>query len=483
MRAKKVFGSHQVLTIGVLCGVLVACNQISQTPAIITIPTSELLSTAPQAFTSSSPTVTPISNTSLNSTNVTPAPFDLGVAEIVYAVGENTAAPPINVLEQLKFSAGFGGGGSVCDNQAQWPERTLFWSWGGPRDPDNIINDGDTISLEWNQSISLVLCGLRPEEGITYQVLSPNGSIFLEKPLMASVGWFSEDYASVFEILGFIIGTDPGVYNVTFVGESWNINFVVKLSKPNSPRLYSVGTSNNDIRFLLYNFQPNESVTLLIYEEDLSQQYADSYVKKLTDWIQIAVDENGRKMVQVKNSSNTSWSLIVIGDQSGEVHNFDELSYAFDNHNVQIPNYGLDLFLATEEENNNMRSILELAGYKDATAPTTINYEVSIHPDEKIKWAFMWCAKDADNLVGNADNLEVEYYLQNIRLEDAYIKGRFTTNRMSWYCQPYRAFIRGWESGKEYTLELRYILKTDWSDGENIYKAGTYRHIVNVNVN
>lgn len=468
----------KVVTLIVLLGILSSCAKGKSETAVF-----ELLSTETQGSTSTSPTGTPISNISPGSPDVTPVPLNPEIDEFIFAVGENTSPPPINVLEQLKYSAGFGGAESVCDKQDQWPARTMFWSLVGPRDQDSIIIDGDTIELEWNQSISLNLCGLRPEETITFQVLSPNGALFLEKPLIANVGWASEDYASVGEKLEFIFGMDTGVYIVSFVGESWNINILVKLSKPISPRLYPVATVNNENQFLLYNFQSNETVTLLIYEADTSKQYSDFNVKKLVDWKQVAVDENGKKLVQVRKNFPDYWSLIVIGNYSGEVHNFNELSYAYDNHNVLIPNYGLNLFLATEEENNNMRNILELAGYKDVTAPTTINYEVSIHPDEKIKWAFMWCAKDADNLRRNADNFTVEFYIQNIKVDYAYINSIDTTNKLNWYCHPYRIFIRGWESGKEYTLELRYILKKDWSDGENNYKAGSYRHIINVNVN
>lgn len=471
----------KVVTLIVLLGILSSCAKVksdtTQGPTL-TPRISDIESPTPKG----DGLETPIIETSNPTSIMDPETLNFqNKVDVLFEVKENTKPAPVEVMKQLKYTAGFGGGGNYCENQEYWPEKMLFWSWGGPLDKVNNYSEDENITIEWHKSIVFSLCGLMPEVPVIYRILAPDGSIYIEKQITPRPNG-SNDFASIYESLTFPINTDPGRYILSVTDNTETVSAKIDLITPEVPRVYRVGESYADLLYYLYNFQPNEKVTLLIYTDLDSRVYQDQ-LKTLFSWTEFVTTDDGQMVLKLEYPELSYWSLILIGEKSGEVHEYPGNYIAFDDHNVQIPEYELDITIPTQAEAENLRKILGSGAYKDPKIPTVTNYHISVSQNERVKWFYSWCAKNYENLSHNLQNITFEFFIQNSQLDNGYLTEFGTSGSWDWPCKEYTTYVGGWEQGRDYTLEVRYTIAQDISDGDNTYKAGVYRHLINVSVN
>lgn len=454
-------------------GLLTSCSPSAPTMSIDVLTPAQMIRTSTPTVEHQRVTDTPEVNTN-NVFSENNQLVNLDSIDMRFVIEGNNEPPPAEVLRQLSYSGGFGGWPGPCARQIFWSERTGFWSLNQPFAPINILQDGDELTVEWDQDLDFSICGLKPGEMISFLFTSPHDEQ-IEKKASVITGEFLDYYAGV----PFNIGAEPGNYSVIIFGDAWKYKVSIDLVIPESPRLYKLDTPDNSTYFL-YNFKPDEKILLLIYSQRNQNDYYSPFIQELIDWKNVTADQNGQLLIQLVSDSYSSNSVIALGESSGEVHVFGEWHAQ---HHVSLEMYEVELFIPTVDEYEGMRKILGSGAYKDPHNPTTINYQISVDPNEEINWFYSWCAIDRYHLQENLEDMIFEFFINDELLENGYITGDFTSypgtpDR----CDGFWAFLRGWETGKEYVLEVRYTLKKDISDGANQYKAGEYRHLINISV-
>lgn len=457
---------------------LVSCNQKASE---IENPSNKLLAVLQSTITSTPPNFqdsiilsTPTEENFFENTNTSGLLNRIQSEDpyISFEVTKNDLPSPVSVLNHLKYSGAYGGGPTFCEQQDYWPEKSLYLSQGNHEDKILYL-ENDIYSYEWNQTIVLYLCGLLKGDEINVQIIGPDGDNFYDKNPESFLSFSSNDYASIWIRQYIPIGTKTGEYTLNVNSDNWSMNRKFIINSPEGPRFYSFKTPERESKYFLYNFEPNELVTLLIYSLNDKGEALE-----LFDWRQFKANENGELVFDILFETHYRWSPIIIGEKSGEVHLFPD----YEEHNVLIPDSGLEVFLPTYEELKSMRMVLSSAGFRDIKSPEIIYYDLVVSSDEKISWTFMWCAQNREILEENLEHMAIDFLINEELINNNYIKNRFSTNNSGQTCQPYNIFLRGWEKEKEYSLELKYVIDQDVFDGTNIYKAGTYRHIFNVTV-
>ncbi len=127
---------------------------------------------------------------------------------------------------------------------------------------------------------------------------------------------------------------DPllGTYTIQF-GTYENMRHTIEVVAPSGPRLYVFHEGNQgSTSLLLHHFAPNEAVHLYEYKPD---EQAPGTLR-LAGWQALQTDDNGQLLTGTRHCRSEICmsqpgayipTLVVVGDTSGEVHEFDQLYF------------------------------------------------------------------------------------------------------------------------------------------------------------
>lgn len=111
---------------------------------------------------------------------------------------------------------------------------------------------------------------------------------------------------------------------------------------------------------------------------------------------------------------------------------------------------------------------------KDMPAPGTTQYlGVAIYDHDYLLPVY-WCAKSADLLQQNMDNIETVFTVNGEIVPEKYVFSYNYDTTNGWKCSYHAVIFGGWEFNTQYSLQAQRTLKTDLSDGQSSYVAGEY---------
>lgn len=370
--------------------------------------------------------------------------------------------PPSDVLREVAYSGGFGGGGDGCEMLNEQPSV-----------PTIFMDEKESI-FEWEEEIGLMACGWKPNESVTFRVVSPTGEIIKEEP----VPYYDlSGYPSIY--FWPEINTPPGEYRLMFAGQKETLEKRINVIVPNKPRMY---VKENSI--ILYNFQPDEKISLYIYLIPENPGPLE-FIANLYDWGNFRANGNGQLVIQVdntnipKNRLGSVW-YVAIGGTTGEIHRFpQELNRLLQN--IYSP-YGFLISPNIEPVGVKPKNIWDLLKYKELYSPGKKTYSLAIKPTDVIRWRFAWCTVDQNTLDQNLKNLTVEFWADGVKVDQNLLSETTMVSDNSWPCKRWSSILSNWTSGSKHTLEFRYTLKNTVSDGSSTYQAGDYQQIVNIEV-
>lgn len=195
--------------------------------------------------------------------------------------------PPNDIIQEIGFFGGLGGGGSACD----------FYDYQIP----TFTHLADR-PFEWMQNVSVTICGLNIGEEVQVVVNLPNGTAVSDTTIVRqteteNIGELSYDYMPLVY--------DPiGEYTIKFTGNTWALDYPFTVIEPPDARLYLY-----ESQLLLINFSPNENVRLFVYSTSNSNNL------RLVGWKEFQVNDDGDLILNIENRD----SYVVIGEFSGQL--------------------------------------------------------------------------------------------------------------------------------------------------------------------
>lgn len=199
------------------------------------------------------------------------------------STGNLNTSLPSDVLEEVAYYGGLGGGGQGCSN-----------SYGTP----TFVSGINDVQAQLLDQIEVEICGVQtPGENINISVQLPDNS---SRSFTAHV----ESDGSVYFEYDSRLGDPTGTYHFSFDGSNWSLNKDIVINDISSPSLFKDGS-----QLILAKFRPNENVRLFLYKSNGSNA-------KFIGWQSVQVDSNGQLIVTVDDSSG---EFIAIGDNSGQV--------------------------------------------------------------------------------------------------------------------------------------------------------------------
>lgn len=382
---------------------------------------------------------------------------------VEFSIQESKHTTPSDVLRELSYSGGFGGGGADCSED--------------PLDSPIINYFKKEDGFEWQENIDAISCGW--DEGMNVQIsLSlPDAEPLIEKNEIAS------SYGDVGLYYDIPLNTQPGEYELKFIGRSETVETLIKIIQSEEPRLYQI-----DNQLILFNFLPNENVRLLIYtgtndyvffRPALLDSSMFGYVE-LVAWEEYQVDEAGQLILNLLHlDQNEYYEYIVIGDQSGEVHLFPPTPFI---KYKAISPYIVHTLRPNQNDINSIENIWNKIDYVDLKSPGSQFYETKVNAEDSRLWGFTWCASDDIQLEKIVIPLSLEFYINDVELFDGQIlEYRFTAYN-NWSCQGWKVILEEWPKGETVLLEISYNLGEEIFDGAESYPPGDYSQIINVTV-
>jgi eukaryotic-like serine/threonine-protein kinase len=111
---------------------------------------------------------------------------------------------------------------------------------------------------------------------------------------------------------------------------------------------------------------------------------------------------------------------------------------------------------------------------EDMKSPGVKNLSGSAAVDQEYLWPIYWCAVDRATLDRNMENISTVFKVNGEKLPDEYIFGYYYDESNGWACN-YRASVIGnFPKDTPITLQVSRILKSEVSDGQTSYPAGSY---------
>lgn len=195
--------------------------------------------------------------------------------------------PPEDIIQEVGFFGGMGGGGSLCE----------FTDYQTP----TFLSTADR-PYEWMDPVSVELCVLEIYEDVQVVVTSPSGMTVSEE--MVSPGLTESGTKGVIYYYYTPKVFDPtGEYTITFTGSNWTLEYYFTLIEPPGARLYL-----DEEQLFLVNFSPNEVIRLLVYE-------LSNFGQKFVGWRKFQVDDRGTLTLQLVSRD----SYVVVGEISGQL--------------------------------------------------------------------------------------------------------------------------------------------------------------------
>ena len=220
-------------------------------------------------------------------------------ADSFLSVGNLNTIPPVDIIKELTYFGGLGGGGTCFE---------------GPY-PEPQFDDNSSSSIEILQSLSITVCGVIPQETVTVEIIAPDGtSQSYVDTFNEPADWIYGRYDSGYVSAQYTLFYRPdffdkrGNYNLVFSGENWSLDYSLEVVDAMGPQLYL--TKDNYLAFS--GFNPGEKGRLIVYKKD------DYSIKtRIFGWTQFQVDLSGNLILE---NELTDVIFIAIGEQSGEIH-------------------------------------------------------------------------------------------------------------------------------------------------------------------
>lgn len=375
------------------------------------------------------------------------------------SIEDKNKTTPQDVLREIDFSGGAGGGPGGCERATD------------PFDRPTIMRKSESEKVEWHIPFFVLTCGWQPGETVSVKLVSADGSIFYEEQQDVFDGGQVEIYYYP------EINTPPGEYLFTFTGRDGVLQQPVTVVVPTTPRLYWIKDG-----LFLYQFEPDEKGRIFIYQEDW-ESYDSSILGRLTGWKEFQVNEVGQLKIQIDESyfdKTLRTVVMVIGEKSGQVNVTQGLDPM---HNLDISlSFGLSVTQPTKSETSQSRSIWEGLNFRDLYQPGTNEYTLTVKPTEKIRWRYNWCAIDKDTLRNIMRPFSIKFKIDGVELNYIQIAMTRAKSASGWECNYWTTLLSNWKENTSHVLEIEYVLDEPIFDGKLTYPAGTYRQVINVTV-
>lgn len=400
---------------------------------------------------------------------------------IQYTVRNSDKTTPEDILKEVSYSGGAGGGRGGCGDIAPGITEPEFFSEPRP------------ITLEWKERSYADMCGWTPDEPLLHQIISPQGNVIFEETWNAG-----SDGGLYYISLTPFVNLPPGIYIHRITGRDSIRELPVTVEVPTEPRLYIIQTqlepdNSTGINFfeepnfylnktknnvILYNFKPQEKVRLFIYasQPDIINQVAD-----LVDWVEVQVDAGGQLNINLTMELSQEllkqqvW-LIAVGEVTGEVREYP--------HRISHPDrpiispFKFTISIPTDDEIRQSKKMWSLLEYREMYSPGVEKYTLELNSSDSLTWRFAWCAVDKNTLSNTLRQLTVNFIADNVKLDSSQVGRSTLTPTNGWACERWTALLSDMKPGSKHTLEMQYELKADVSDGTSTYKAGSYQQVV-----
>jgi hypothetical protein len=217
--------------------------------------------------------------TSVPKVDLTPPPDEPIIGGGLTPNDLNTV-PPEDILNEVAYFSGAGGGGGFHCNQYTEPEMIVV------------------AQVEYKKTFDVVMCQL-PLEEVELKITQPDGAVVFEQS-----GVPVTDLEGTYLLFSFDISLDLplGIYTVSASSASWNDTAVFEVVEPVEPQMYY---ERDPARLLLLAFRPNETVKLLVYQES-ELRITDSKgwnVASFVGWKEYQVDSSGRLDILIDRDS------------------------------------------------------------------------------------------------------------------------------------------------------------------------------------
>ena len=391
-----------------------------------------------------------------------PASFVLAQLDsqpVEVSIEDKNKPTPQDVLREIDFSGGFGGGAGGCERSTS------------PYDRPAIMRKSESESVEWHTPFYILTCGWQPGETVSVKLVSADGSTFFEEQHEVFEGGQVEiEYYPE-------VNTPPGAYLFIFTGRDGVLQQPVTVVAPTTPRLYRIEDG-----LFLYQFQPDEKGRIFIYQENW-ENYDSSVVGNLIGWKEFQVNHVGQLKIKVDAGyydKQRRTVVIVIGEKSGQVNITQGLD-PIRKMDISIP-FDMSVTQPTKSEVSQSKSIWEGLNFRDLYQPGTNEYVLTVKPSEKIRWRYNWCAIDKDTLRNIMRPFSIKFRIDGVELNYIQIARTRAKSASGWECNYWTTLLSNWKENTSHVLEIEYILDEPIFDGKLTYPAGTYRQVINVTV-
>lgn len=117
--------------------------------------------------------------------------------------------------------------------------------------------------------------------------------------------------------------------------------------------------------------------------------------------------------------------------------------------------------------------IAENIEIRDMFAPGTDQYQGTVRQGKEYLIPIYWCTSSQELLQQNMDNMETTFTVNGEVVPEKFVFN-YEYDENGWNCNYHAVVFGGWETGQQYTLQIKRDFKTDLSDGQNTYRAGNY---------
>lgn len=373
-----------------------------------------------------------------------------------FSLSSSNSTPPEDVLFEVAYSGGFGGGGPLerCTQSYTNPKAIFLL----PNGNEDLNHSG---IVEWMENFSIYVCGLYGGEKVEITMQSESGEIIYEGVNDNGVGYFNYQVP---------LNTPYGLYSVIFEGAQGDkVVQNITIAKPTTPRMYAYEDG-----LLLYNFKPNERIRLLAYGGD---DCSGSKSYSLLGWQEYQINDQGYLNVQLGNDVDDVCTF-VIPRESGA---YPITEYA--QHQVVGIYKRYDIVVGRITPEYVAPSLWQLATYRDLKEPGTQTYYVSIPIESEWRWNFSWCADNSALLEEILKPLTIKFLIDGVEIAYPPVQGYDQIPQKGQACRRWGLLLSEWPEKEPIELEIQYTLTESIYDGNESFPPGTYRQIIIVNTN
>jgi hypothetical protein len=187
------------------------------------------------------------------------------------------------------------------------------------------LEPAPSLGPEFWLDLYVLTCAWPAAQEYTVTIEHPDGRAELDRLIVERSAACEPYTTSLFDPL-------LGTYTIQF-GTYENMRHSIEVVAPSGPRLYVFHEGNQgSTSLLLHNFAPNENVRVYEYKPD---EQAPGMLR-LTGWQALQTDGNGQLLIGTRHCLSQICmgqpgayipTFAVVGDTSGEVHEFDQLNF------------------------------------------------------------------------------------------------------------------------------------------------------------